>query len=246
MEKIKSLDLYQKGILLFMAVMTLVFAAVYHITISREGFEYKDEILTPSIENGNTVYSGKIKGQKACFTVSGDKTVVFQHGEKTYGPYTAKEAPEAIPKNEEMAEYMTGVELRRGEFILFRGGVFAYGGDLWLYNENGTPVYGGAVPEKSGYEDDPTEPSVFVILDLMNGPELTHKGEWFAWFGAVLVCVLNTIFILFADELFRRKLKFEIRNADQAEPSEWEIAERYIGWTVLTIGALIIFIMGLK
>ena len=82
-----------------------------------------------------------------------------------------------------------------------------------------------------------------TILELMNDPELTHKGEWF---GAVFICVLNTISILFADELFRWNLAFRIRNVDYAEPSDWEIAGRYIGWTVLTIMALVFFIIGLQ
>lgn len=102
MEKIKGLNYYQKGVLMVMIVMALVFAVVYSMTISRVGFLYKDKILVPSQENGSTVYSGKIQGQQAYFTVSEDKTVVFQHGDKTYGPYTAKEDPAAIPKDEEI------------------------------------------------------------------------------------------------------------------------------------------------
>ena len=90
------------------------------------------------------------------------------------------------------------------------------------------------------------EPSAATILELMNAPELTHKGEWFAWFEAVFICVFNTISILFADELFRWSLAFRIRNVDHTEPSDWEIAGRYIGWTVLTIMALVLFIMGLQ
>ena len=93
---------------------------------------------------------------------------------------------------------------------------------------------------------DPNEPSTGNILELMNDPELTHKGEWFAWFGALFICVLNAISILFADELFRWNLAFRIRNVDHAEPSDWEIAGRYIGWTVLSIMALVLFIIGLQ
>ena len=52
--------------------------------------------------------------------------------------------------------------------------------------------------------------------------------------------------MLFADELFRWNLAFQIRNVDHAEPSEWEIASRYLGWTVLTIMALVLYIMGLQ
>lgn len=72
MEKINSLNRYQKGVLIFMIAMALVFAVIYPMTISQ---------------------AGKIQGKQAHFTVSKDKTVVFQYGDKTYGPYTAKEDP---------------------------------------------------------------------------------------------------------------------------------------------------------
>ena len=40
---------------------------------------------------------------------------------------------------------------------------------------------------------------------------------------------------MFADELFRFNLAFRIRDAGRAEPSEWEIAGRYISWAVLPV-----------
>ena len=88
MEKIKSLNRYQKAVLIVMIAMALVFAGIYSMTISRVGFAYRGAILVPSQENGSTVYSGRVQGRQARFTVSEDKTVVFQHGDKTYGEYT--------------------------------------------------------------------------------------------------------------------------------------------------------------
>ena len=44
MEKLKELNHYQKGVLIFMIVMALVFAVIYPMTISRVGFAYKDKI----------------------------------------------------------------------------------------------------------------------------------------------------------------------------------------------------------
>lgn len=183
-----------------------------------------------------------------------DKTVDFQYGDKDYGPYTAKEDPTAIPKDEEMAEYMTGVVLRQGDRILFRGGVLETGDYRWLYSADGASDHlkvtyvtsDGIQTDENGNVIDPMEPSASTILELMNGPKLTHKGSWLAWFGAVFICVLNTLSVLFADELFRWNLAFRIRDADQAEPSDWEIAERYIGWTVTAITAFVIFIIGLE
>lgn len=254
MERIKNLDRYQKGILLIMLVMVLVFAVIYPVIISRVGFEYKDKIFVPSQENGSTVYSAKLYGQQARFTVSADKTVVFQHGDTTYGPYTVKEDPTAIPKDEELAELMTGVEIRQGDEILFRGGVLENAGFNWLYNEDGTleslkityRVSGESFDrDENGNIINPVEPSASIILELTNDPELTHKGEGAVWFLAVFVCMINAVSILFADELFRWNLMFRIRNVDLAEPSEWEIMGRYIGWAVATIMALVTFIMGL-
>lgn len=254
MQRIKCLGRYQKIVLLFMAAVVLVFSILYPITIEREGFEYKDAILVPNLENGNTVYSGKIQGKQASFTVYADKTVEFRYGDRIYGPYTAEEDPTAIPKVRELKEDMTGVELRKGDEVLFRGGVLDYGGGIWLYNEDGSMgdslnitamTSNGIAIDGDGNVVDTMEPSAFTILSLMAGPELTHKGDQTAWFFGVFICILNAVSILFVDELFRWHLAFQIRDAERAEPSDWEVASRYIAWTVLPIISVVIFAVGL-
>lgn len=253
MEKIKSLNGYQKAILIFMIAMALIFAVIYPKTISRVGYRYNDAILVPAQENGNIVYSGKIQGKQAEFIVS-NNTVAFNYGDKSYGQYILKEDPTAIPKDEELAERMTGIEIRNSDKILFRGGVLDFGDSFWLYNEDGTldtfsfffVTSDGIERDENGNVIDRMEPSASAIYELLNEPELTHKGESYVWFGAVFICILNALTIFFADELFRWDLVFRIRNVEKAEPSEWEMAGRYIGWTVMTIMALVTFIMGLQ
>ena len=247
MERIKSLDRYQKGILLCMLIMATAFLAAYSVTISRVGFAYKDTIFVPGREDGSTVYSGRLKGRQARFTVSEDKTVLFQYGDRTYGPYTAREDPTAVPQNEEMAENMVGLELLEGDSVLFRGGLLRFDNGYWLYNEDGTTygftttsiTSGGIERDENGNVIDPARPSASEILALMD-------GEWPAWFGAVLVCGLNALLILFADELFCWNLGFLIRDAGHAEPSDLAIAGRYIGWTTLAVLALVLFAVGLQ
>lgn len=74
MRRIKALDGYQKGVLLFMLAMVLVFTVLYPVIIGRKGFEYKTCILVLRQEHGDTVYSGKIQGVRASFTVDANKT----------------------------------------------------------------------------------------------------------------------------------------------------------------------------
>lgn len=252
--RIKALNHYQKGALILMSALILVFAAVYFRTISRVGFEYQDTIFVPDQEKEGTVYSGKLQGKQSHFTVSEDKTVVFQWGDVVYGPYTAKKDAAAIPEKNELAESMTGVELYQGEKMVFRGGVLKTEDIFWLYNEDGSlenieisfTGSDGIERDEYGNEIDPVQPAADTILKLMDGPKLMHKGTWLVWFGAVLVCILNGFSILFADELFRWNLSFQIRDAEHAEPSEMQIAGRYFRWTVLMLVALALFIMGLQ
>ena len=102
MERGKCLGRYQKGVLLLRIIMILAFVVLYSITISRVGYAYKGGILVPKYEDGSTVYSGKIHGAEASFTIYDNKSIMFQYDDKTYGLYTAEEDSAAIPKDSEM------------------------------------------------------------------------------------------------------------------------------------------------
>ena len=254
MQRIKNLNGYQKGLLLLLLAMALVFAVVYHATVSRVGILYQDAIFVPEEENGATVYSGKVRGERAQITVSEDRSVVFRCGDKTYGPYTVKEDPTALPELDIEPGGMTGVEIREGEKLLFRGGFWQSGEDYWLCNENGDMEFfeilyttgDGVQRDADGSAVDPMEPAPSDILRLVYGPELTHKGTWLAWLSAVFISFLAAGSILYADELFRFNLSFQIQNAEAAEPSEWEMVGRYISWTVFAVAALVIYFLGLQ
>ena len=256
MERIRSLGWYQKGILILLAAMSLLFTVLYPIILSREGFLYRDALLLPSEEGGKTVYAGKIEGNPASFTRYDDRSVEFRYGGLAYGPYTAAEAPDAL-KNLDLGDGAMGVELRCGEELVFRGGVLRQGSGLMLFDEDGgihTGLQFGVVGADGSYtvQDeygetvDPMEPSVSSILNVMAGPPLDHKGSWLGWVMGLIICILTTVDILFADELFRLHMAFHISRAEDAEPSDWEIAGRYIGWTVMPVIALVLFIIGLQ
>lgn len=251
MERFKNLSRYPKSMLIITLVIALLFTVLYIITISRVGFLYADSILVPSEENGIISYSGTIKGQNAVITVPTDNSVIFKIGEKAYGPYIAKKDPSAVPKDK---PNLTGVEIRCGDDVFFRGGI-AYSGDYFmLYNEDGelhgftiTAVMSdGNTVDSEGNVIDPLAPSASTILRLLYNPELTHKGSWLFWLIGVFVCAVTFVTILFADELFQWHLSFRVRYAYQAEPSDWELFGRHVSWAAYPILALIIFIMGLQ
>ena len=56
---------------------------------------------------------------------------------------------------------------------------------------------------------------------------------------------VTAVSILFADELFRLRYVFRIQDVDLIEPTVWELAGRYISWTVITVTVLVVYIMGL-
>lgn len=253
MDRLKRLNRYHKALMMFMTVMAVAFAVIYPLVISRVGFEYRNSILVPCEENGSVMYSGRVNGQPACFTVSSADTVTFACGDRSYGPYTVREEPTAVPKGEELSEHMKGVEIYKGEEVIFRGGFSKINDAYLLYNEDGslhgfgiTYVTGDGIErDENGDIIDPVEPDATTVIKLTEGPELTHKGEGIVWLASLLICVLNAGFILFADELFAWHMSFRIRNADTAEPSEWEIAGRYVSQTVMVVAALAVFVMGL-
>lgn len=254
-QKIKDLNWYQKGILLLLLALIPVYAVIYHVSISRVGVLYNDKIFVPVEESGATVYSGRLDGKPAEITVANDKTAVtFRCGDTVYGPYTIKEDPSALADIEFCPSDMRGVALYDGETLLFRGGFWPSGEFTQLYRADGSPdlqmglyaVENGVWKDADGNVVDPMKPDAADILRIALAPELTHKGDWLVWFGAVCISLLNAATILYADELFRWNLSFQIQNAENAEPSEWEMLSRYLGWTVLTILAFVVYILGLK
>lgn len=254
-QKIQDLNWYQKGILLLLLALIPVYAVIYHVSISCVGVLYNDKIFVPAEESGATVYSGKLDGKPAEITVTNDKTAVtFRCGATVYGPYTIEEDPSALADIEFCPSDMRGVALYDGETLLFRGGFWPSGEFTQLYRADGSPdlqmglyaVENGVWKDADGNVVDPMKPDAADILRIALAPELTHKGDWLVWFGAVCISLLNAATILYADELFRWNLSFQIQNAEKAEPSEWEMLSRYLGWTVLTILAFIVYILGLK
>ena len=252
MNKIRSLSYPQKIILVILALLVVVFSVLYPITISRKGYEYLGSILVQKSSGENTMYSGKVRGRQAEFTVTPDKTVTFRCGEKTYGPYTVTEDPSAIPKENPLvpsAEFeAAGLVVQKAGETIFRGCRVTYGSEYLYFNDDGRPLHGIRIIPADGTvtDEDYFEPSVVNILELAEGPQLTHQGKGYIWFLGVVICAAAALSVIFADELFRWNLRYTIVNTEGAEPTDWVIVSRYISWSILIITALMLFIAGLN
>ncbi|MBE5958989.1 MAG: hypothetical protein E7254_09050 [Lachnospiraceae bacterium] len=245
MERIKELNVFQKGIMLLMAIMIIVFAGIYLKVGSKVGLRYNGKILVQTKENGNTFYTGKFKGTQAQFAVSEDGTVVLEYGDKTYGPYS-------VTKDEEKPDILV---FREDDKVIFRGMVEHSDGSYILLDEDGTfsdanftttySIGDGTEYNDDGSVYDSMKPGVVDIYQLVVDPVMTHKGEGFLWLVGVILCILNAVLILFADEIFRFNLLFSVRNHYDAEPSFFEMAGRYLSWIALFVVAAGIFVYGI-
>ena len=254
-ERIRNLSGYQKAILLAMAAMVLVFSVVYLLTVRREGYLYQGIILVPTQEDGATVYTGSIWRTTAQFRVA-ENQVTFQYRDTQYGPYTMESDPTAVPSQQDSEEGFVGIEIRDKGKILFRGGVQKLQDHYFFIHSDGSSdlhnlyyedeVTGVAYNAETGEVHDRMAPTIRDIYALLTTPPLTHKGEGMAWLAGVVICIVNAATLLFADELFHWKMSFLVRNAEGAEPSDWQLGQRFISWAALGILALVVFVLGLQ
>lgn len=222
-----------KRLLFFLAGITLLFTILYPVFAARKGVEYRDTLLRYASEEGSRIYSGRVDGAEVTFVVDPSGVVTCQWGGKHYGPYTVREDSTVEAGGDSLADLFTGVEIREGDRVFFRGGwneTFSI-----LEDENGAMV-----DERSD-----AAPDAKAILWLWADPPLTHRGdETFYWIGlgSSLLCA---VLIFFADDLFRRSLSWRIKDPEWAEPSEFELGKRVISWVGLTAVALICYLAGL-
>lgn len=254
MEKWKSLSRLPRVLLVLQAAMLVLFTILYPVISSREGILYRDAFLVRSEEDGLTRYAGRLEGREAVFTVSPAGEVTYQLGEAAYGPYTVALDPSAVPQGHELTDVLTGVEVREGDEILFRGGWWYRSGFTWLVWEDGREWDTFAVTVSAGGQtydlseeaaEDPDAPAVSFLLELVLEPELTHRGVWNLYFLGLFCSALGAAAIWFADPLFRWNLRFRIQDPESAEPSEWELFSRKASWCFFTALALFAYLAGL-
>ena len=244
-------DRLKKILPIVLIVIVAVFSVLYFFIGRQYGVEYQDALYFPATEGNTMVYSAKVDGQSASFTVEGN-TVTYRWGDTVYGPYTIRKDPTAAPGGEWEYLDLIGVEIREEDSILFRGG---YADDLFLFiREDGKPessslfhvTYNGVEHDADGNVVDPHQPSLSTLIRFSQLPKAdAHRGSLMYWFFGLLTAGIAALLLKFDDTLFRWDLSFRIRNPEYAEPSDWEIFSRIFSWIAFPLLSLGLFIAGL-
>lgn len=240
---------WPQRVMIFLQAFLIVLFLILTSTIGRQQvISYRGEHLRRSIDGAIITYSGRIDGERAVFTVSPGPVVEYRRGDDRYGPYTIRFDPTAVSDNSPSHQWQVGVEVWEGETRLFRGSYQSING-FSLYDENGDyHSSSGIIIWAAGAEKTAADyaPGVSTILRVALAPNVVRRGSVGFYLLGVLICAANALSILYADALFRWNLRFAIRAPEDAEPSDWELFSQWVGWIVLTIAALALFIIGLN
>ena len=244
MERIKNLSKTQKVLMVVVAVMIVAFSIIYPIIMSIKGIEFRGDFLTKKEGQGNVTYTD----ENTSITVYDDQRIEFkcynrftgdEYRDITYGPYSWMEDPSAIPADTEdgmlSSDDYIGVKIMEGDKVYFRGAVPKDG--YMVYNADGFDVV------LEDYYANP--PDIYEIVKFINGPQTTNRGNIVLYIFGIIICIIAVVSMLFPDELFRLAMWPRVRNLYDVEPSDLELTVRVIEWYVLTIGAFVVFVIGL-
>ena len=255
--KQKWLELtWPQRVVIFMQGFLILLFLILYCTVGRQQvMTYSGEYLRCRTSGEVTTYSGKVDGQTAVFAVSPGPVVEYRRGDTLYGPYTIVFDPTAVSDSGVFADRLTGVEIREGDTLLFRGGYLPDSTIFSLFDENGEHYYPSLNDpdsfiqvEVAGIPKPAADytPGPATILRVALRPDVGQRGFFGFFLLGALCCVLCAVSVLYADALFRWNLRFRIKYPDDAEPSDWELFSRWVGWIGLTVLALIIFCYGLN
>ena len=252
-EKWTEMSWFRRILLLWMAAMILGFGIAMPVVRAAQGIEYGDDFLRLRQEGEVRYYEGEVDWEDAAFTVWPDGRVEYRWGEYTCGPYQVAVVPDAAPEG--FGSAMTGLEIRQGDQVLFRGGYLKDSFQI-LYQENGEPLWDTRIPysgaggetvigEAGQVNIREKQPSLTALARAALDPELVRRGSVGIYLGVTLLALLNAVQICFPGFFFRLSLWGHVRNVDDAEPSEFYIAVEHAEWVLLALLVPVLYWYGL-
>lgn len=230
-------------IMLLLQPVLFVLALAAYFTI---GQQLMVDALRYERQGDAAVYSGREDHRKIKYVVSPGPVVEFWLDGELRDTYTVAWDSTAISQSDRVELYgrenFTGVEIRRGDEVWFRGARL----NQWPYflqDEDGNDRSVTITAVLEGVRPVP-EPTPSEIISFAQGPETAPRG----YFGVVLLglafSVVCVIWLLFEDQLYQWQMSFRMRDPQCAEPSDWEIMNRWAGWIAFTCMAAVMYALG--
>lgn len=239
-----EMDWGRRAILLIHPALFLLFFIVFLTFGQQQVVSYQSQHLRYERQGEADVYSGRVYGRGVKYVVSSGQVVEYWLDGALDSTYTVTEDPTAVPDTEEAAQYgpdfYTGVEIRKGDAVWFRGATSPF----WLVDEEGNNLTFSFGFSSTNGTVELTPPDPGTILRFAQGPEVSQRGDGMFLLLALFSSLACLFSLWFEDHLFRWNLAFRVRNPHDAEPSEWELFSRWLGWIVLTGVALLSYALG--
>ncbi len=240
MEKLREKGRGQQIMLIIQLLMLLIFIPLFMTVGKQSVLSWHNGWMRAENVGDSVVYSGRGEHKGKSFTVTGDTVEYRLEGELIH-TYTVAEAPDAIPDNKSLNITGSGSKLMKG-FEISRDGESIMRG---AYIPNSVSYYHpetGGIETYKNYEAPEEAKGIFHMLVMQ---ETEPRGNLQIFAMAIFICIVNALSIYFVDELFRFNLSFAIKNAERAEPSDWELFTRWVGWVLLSGTALASFIVSI-
>ena len=236
-----------RGRRIVLAVQPALFALflLVWLTYGRQTVvEYMGTVLRAEAGEETTAYSGRVDGYDVRYVVSPGPVVEFWLDGEMDSVYTVAEDPTAIPQTEDTAEFspgfLAGVEIRKDGEPWFRGAYSPYSA-FWLLDEAGNNL---AISFSAAVGEPDLHPTPGAVLRFANGPETAPRGYGPLILLGLFCSALCSFSLLFEDQIFRWNLSFQIRDPYGAEPSDWELFGRWMGWVMFTGMAALFYALG--
>ena len=238
---------YRRILLIAQLLMILGFAVALSVVRGRPGFAYGDAVLLPHAEGEDTVYAGRVDGERAAFTVSPDGRVGYTWGDFVYGPYTVREDPSAVPE-----EYDWTLAWRSGRGIKSSSGAGTPDRHIPRSSRRrARPIKGTSLSPpytatarrrstpltESPLQRRTSTPLARLVLD----PALRRRGSVSLFLLVTLLAALNLAAICFPNAFFRLSLWGHVKNLEEAEPSDYYLFCTHVGWLLLAVIAGVLY-----
>ena len=243
---------FQKIMMILLAAMILLFGVLTGMSRGRIGVEFHDALLKVQGTPDNGAYFGKAHGEEVSIVVlresETEASMSLCIGNQIEEHWRVEYPLEPIQT--EHGETKSGLRVYKEGQLVFEGAYDPadYSGTLGhiLYDKNGewTIAHSFDVQVISGENYwQHYETSVNTVLEFVNGPEQTARGDWQMFAMATLVAVMALVMVAFPRELFEMSHRLYV---EDPEPTEFYFAMHYFSCCFLTVIALVVYMMGIR